>query len=188
MSLRGHNYNIFPAHKMEFPPPNWDIFPGAEFENAMPRNPGNLGAEVMAQVRPNGRILDHIRIALDGSEQINLTANISTILPIDGLPEWKLVYNTWPRDILMRRNMTTSDWFDLRELLASNTVQLTDNNAQPLANEELLARMNTGVERTSTSCSFRWATCVGADQRLELQLQSLPAPANSLSGKPSYRG
>ena len=173
---------------MEFTPPNWDIFPGAEFENAMPRNPGNMGAEVMAQVRPNGRILDHIRIALDGSEQINLTANISTILPIDGLPEWKLVYNTWPRDILMRQNMTTSDWFDLRELLASNTVQLTDNNAQPLANEELLARMNTGVERTSTSCSFRWATCVGADQRLELQLQSLPAPANSLSGKPSYRG
>ena len=107
---------------MEFPPAHWDIFPGAEFENATPRDPGKLGAEVMAQVRPNGLILDDILIALDGSEQIILTASISTILPIEGLPEWKLVYKTWPREILMRRNMTTSDWFDLRELLVSSKV------------------------------------------------------------------
>jgi hypothetical protein len=39
-----------------------------EFASAAPRNPGELGVEVLAQIRPNGRILDHFRVTLGGSK------------------------------------------------------------------------------------------------------------------------
>ncbi len=55
--------------KMDFPPP-WDFFPAEEFELAAPRDPGYLGAELMAQCRDNGRINDHFRIALAGTKLV----------------------------------------------------------------------------------------------------------------------
>ena len=43
---------------MEFPTEDWDIFEAAEFETAATRMPSELCIEIMAQVRPNGRIMD----------------------------------------------------------------------------------------------------------------------------------
>ena len=44
---------------MEFPPSNWYIFKAGEFDTARPRAASDVSAEVMAQVRPNGRVMDH---------------------------------------------------------------------------------------------------------------------------------
>ena len=41
-----------------------------DFELATARDPGILGVELMAQVRPNGCIMDHFRLALGGSHII----------------------------------------------------------------------------------------------------------------------
>ena len=44
---------------MEFPPSNWDIFPVEEFTTAAPRVNSDCSVELMAIVRPNGRVMDH---------------------------------------------------------------------------------------------------------------------------------
>ena len=51
---------------MDFPA-TWDIFPVADFTSASTRNEGELGMELLAQARPNGRVLDHHRVSLGGS-------------------------------------------------------------------------------------------------------------------------
>jgi hypothetical protein len=38
-----------------------------EFENARPQGAGDAVMEVMLQMRPNGRCLDHFRVALTGT-------------------------------------------------------------------------------------------------------------------------
>ena len=47
---------------MEFPPSNWDIFPVEEFTTAAPRVNSDCSVELMAIVRPNGRVMDHWRM------------------------------------------------------------------------------------------------------------------------------
>jgi hypothetical protein len=53
---------------MEFPPKAWDVFPAEQFDTALPRDPGELGMELLVQMRDNGRIQDHFRIALSGTK------------------------------------------------------------------------------------------------------------------------
>ncbi len=52
---------------MEFPPETYDVFDSDLFETARARLTGDAVMEVMLQMRPNGRCLDHYRIALDGT-------------------------------------------------------------------------------------------------------------------------
>ena len=52
---------------MEFPPESYDVFDSDLFETARARLAGDAVMEVMLQMRPNGRCLDHYRIALDGT-------------------------------------------------------------------------------------------------------------------------
>jgi hypothetical protein len=58
---------------MNFPPEE-EVFGAEQFETAAPREAGELGLELMAQVRPNGRILDHFRVTLGGSKIIDVSA------------------------------------------------------------------------------------------------------------------
>jgi hypothetical protein len=48
---------------MEFPPESYDVFDAEQFETARARLAGDAVMEVMLQMRPNGRCLDHYRIA-----------------------------------------------------------------------------------------------------------------------------
>ncbi len=62
---------------MEFPPETYDVFDSEQFETARERLTGDAVMEVMLQMRPNGRCLDHYRIALDGTvleTQVNATS------------------------------------------------------------------------------------------------------------------
>jgi hypothetical protein len=52
---------------MEFPPETYDVFEADQFKTARARLTGDAVMEVMLQMRPNGRCLDHYRIALDGT-------------------------------------------------------------------------------------------------------------------------
>ncbi len=111
---------------MDFPPESWDVFPAEDFELAEPRDPGRRGVEVMAQLRNNGRIMDHFRFTLGGSEMLEANFKLRQVMANDNLPDWKLSYQLWPRDVKLRRNMLTSDWVDLRNLVSSRDVSIVD--------------------------------------------------------------
>ena len=90
---------------MEFPPASWDVFPGPEFETAGPRDPGELGVELMVQARANGRLLDHFRITLGGTGLVSVKFSLSSVLFQKEVPDWNVVVAAWPRDIGIRRNI-----------------------------------------------------------------------------------
>ena len=63
---------IFSA-TMEFPPTGWEIFGAEDFETAAPRVAGDAVMELMAQIRPNGRVMDHWRVAIGGAKILEVT-------------------------------------------------------------------------------------------------------------------
>ena len=172
---------------MEFPPPAWDVFDSSEFDNAVPRNPGELGAELMVQARATGRLLDHFRLAIGGNKLLRISLQIGVVFPAASLPEWNLDMATWPKDIKMRRNMTTSPWYDLTDMLQANEVNLLDQDKKEVVNADLLGLLARPTDGCATT-SIRWAAVVGDDHNLELQLQALPAAATQFDGKPVLKG
>ena len=65
---------------MDFPP-EWVVLPAEDFTTAAPRNPGICGMELLAQIRPNGRILDHFCVSLDGSKILEVNTPLSSLMP-----------------------------------------------------------------------------------------------------------
>ena len=74
---------------MDFPP-EWVVLPAEDFTTAAPHNSGICGMELLAQIRPNGRILDHFRVSLDGSKILEVNTPLSSLMPSTlelGLPD-----------------------------------------------------------------------------------------------------
>jgi hypothetical protein len=169
---------------MEFPPPRWDAFPMDDFETALPRATGDLGMELMMMTRPNGRMLDHYRVSLGGSKILDITFPMSTLLNLPAAAKWRFRHQIWPKDVELRRNMTTSLWTDLSTLLTSNDAFIMDESDEPIPTEQVLDEM----KKEGASASFRFAVVVGEDHSMRLQLQGLPAAATVLMAKPALRG
>jgi hypothetical protein len=165
---------------MNFPPSDWEVFEAEQFETAAPRNAGELGAELLAQVRPNGRILDHFRVTLGGSRIIEIKTPMARLFA--GTPEaWKLCYQIWPRDVLIRRNMASSLWFNVHTMLEAREAWVEAGEARVPVNEVL-------ESLGETKAAMRFAIVVGDNLGLELNVQGLPASAETLMGKPAFRG
>ncbi len=183
LSLDRGNKNF----KMEFPPDEWNIFAAGDFELAEPRSAGDWGAEVMAQVRSNGRIMDHWRVALGGSKILEASFPLLTFFPAaTNLPPWKLTYQQFPRDVKIRRNMVSSAWLDVVNLLASHEFLLSDADDQPVDVQQATQAIKALPARQSGAGAIRWCVSVTAAGKLELQLQALPSSANILTGKPIF--
>jgi len=101
---------------MDFPSDDWTVFAADEFELATCRDPGILGVELMAQARANGRIIDHFKLVVGGTEELAVEFKMADLFNIRSPPEWMLVYKLQPADIKIRRNMSTSNWQDIRDL------------------------------------------------------------------------
>jgi hypothetical protein len=82
---------LIPVHvlNMEFPG-RWDVFPIEEYATAIARSPGKAGVEVMAQARANGRLVDHFKVTVNGSEVLHVDFPISTLFTVADLPNWRV--------------------------------------------------------------------------------------------------
>ena len=172
---------------MEFPP-TWDVFPMEDFETAGPRDPGELGMELMVQVRANGRMLDNFRVTVGGSEILTAKVTLNTILADKDAPDWVLIYAVWPRDVGLRRNMTTSGWLDIKDLVQANDARMELPDGVAVGNEEVLTYLDGLADKATNSAALRWAVCVAEDNKPALVLQALPCPAHTFAGKPTFKG
>ena len=83
---------------MEFPP-DWEVMAADDFTTARPRNAGLCSMELLAQVRPNGRILDHYRVSLGGSRILDVNCRLAELLLCPATAELWFKYSVWPRDV-----------------------------------------------------------------------------------------
>ncbi len=127
---------------------------------------------VLAQLRPTGRILD-VRISMNRSQILGAELDFGQLPPADPLKGYKLQFQYWPRNIAIRRYVTTSSWVDVPDLVAANNATVQ------------------GIrDKCPESCAIGWAVVVGEDSLLKLPSYSPPPPGGtaSLNGRPLTEG
>ena len=73
--------------------------------------------ELRAQVRPNGQIMDHFRLAVGGTQLLENSFITSELYANQAIPDMTIKWDVWPRDVKIRRNLSTLEWLDLTELI-----------------------------------------------------------------------
>jgi hypothetical protein len=89
----------------------------------------------------------------------------------------------WPRDLDLRKGLLSGLWKDVSALVASRDACVTDKEGTGVSANEFLRLL----EQTKAQASARWAVVLGDNEKLNLQLQGLPAAAAVLNGKPSFK-
>jgi hypothetical protein len=89
---------------MEFPS-RWDVFSMDKYTAAIARSPGEASTEIMVQAKANGMFINHFKVTVNGSEVLNFPLN--TLFTVADLPNWRVQWDIWPRDIPIRRNMSS---------------------------------------------------------------------------------
>ena len=162
-----------------------------DYKVALPEVPASTIAhtmELMAQLRPSGRILDGFRVALDGAVPLQRELDLATIIPSTSFHGYRLQMQYWARDIQIRRNTLTTAWQNVPDLVASNDTTVLDATGAGVPPAEFLRLLQEGNDDDPESAAFRWAIIVGEDGNPRLQLQTLPCDAATLSGKPFFKG
>jgi hypothetical protein len=171
---------------MEFPA-TWVVLNITDYDTAMPAVPGEFVVELLAQLRNTGRILDGFRFALDGSRALEAHVYLDQVLPVGELKGLQALIQCWPRDVKIRKNMLTSTWTSITDSLASNEMDITDEDGggvTPGAVMRILERLpGNGLVNAST----RWAVTAGSDGFLKLQLQGLPLVASVLNNRSTFK-
>ena len=161
------------------------VRPSQDFLHVPAASGSPQSVELLAQVRPSGRILDASRVVIGGDEVIDVDVNLFNAVPSPRLAGWKLRFQTWPRDIVIRRNQATSAWIDLEALIAGRDAEVFDREGAGIPANEVLGLL--GELESPNAAALRWAVVLGDDSELHLQLQALPASAPVLDGKPALR-
>jgi len=159
--------------------------PNAEFLLAASTVEGDHTVDLHAQLRDTGRVLDAAKVVLGGSSIIRVNINLGAAIPSPRLAGWRMSYQVWPRDIVIRRNMASSNWQDLEAMVAGRDAEIFDQEGAGIPANELLGIL--GDLEEPNAASLRWAVVIGDDAGVHLQLQSLPAGAPTLNGKPLLR-
>jgi hypothetical protein len=161
-------------------PHMWKIFPMADFDKTLPRASGDIYAEVSAKVLPNGRISDGYRVTLGGSKTVDIKTKMSVMGLAPDSNNWFFRHQILPKDIQLRRNMTSGEWFDARKLIEDKDAWVEDEDEDEVQEEEVLQML---LGRTA---AIRFAVVRSEDDKLELNLQTLPAAVEVLIGEPRF--
>ena len=173
---------------MEFPPDNYDVFEAEQFDTARARTAGDAVMEVMMQMRPSGRCVDHFRIGLDG-RILETKVKATNVFRAPVLSKYVLNYQMYPRDLSIRRNMTTTAWVDsYKEIAANNFLVFKEDGGEAVALEEIRAALEAIKDPNLKSGSTRYAVVAGPDHKMWLQHQALPGTAEALTAKPTFVG
>ena len=84
----------------------------------------------------------------------------------------------------IKRNMSTSAWSDVYDLLASKRASVVDGENQLIPSDRLLE----DIKEAGNMAAVRFAVVAGEDAKMQLQLQCLPGSANTLMGSLSSEG
>ena len=155
------------------------------FTTARPHNAGLCGMELLAQVRPNGRILDHYRVSLCRRQpypRCQLQAGWAAPLPHYGRASLQIQCVAQSRG-----HQEEHVDFRLVRCLRSHGLQesLRDWRGEPA---HPIWQDSAGDQGGRQHGRLRFAVVAGEDAKMQLLLQCLPGSANSLMGRPLLRG
>jgi hypothetical protein len=151
------------------------------FKTTLPITAGELFAGVSAQVLPNGRISDGYRVTLGESKIVNIKAEMSAMGLAPASTTWFFRHQIEAKDIQLRSNMTSGEWFDAHKLIEDKVAWVEDGKGHRVKEEEVLQMLS------GRAAAIRFAVVLSEDARLELNLQTLPAAAEVLIREPGFK-
>jgi hypothetical protein len=102
--------------RVNYPPDEFDIRRAAEYGNfSLLDVTSPLAAAVLVHVDEAAKIFGGYKIVLGGTETLKLDVPAKEVLFMGESESYRIRMEMWPRDIRIRENMMTSDWFDLME-------------------------------------------------------------------------
>ena len=140
--------------------------------------------ELLAQIRPNGRIQDHFNIVLGGRKALDVEASFGMLYASEKYRSYKLKMQTWPRDIVIQRNSTTSHWKNVQDLLSERNASVCDAEGNTVPTEVVIKVLNDEFTPSGVAASVRWAVVRGDDKRMRLDLTALPASEAIIAARP----
>jgi hypothetical protein len=96
-------------------------------------------------------------------------------------------WDIWPRDVPIRRNMSSSGWLDLYTGILSNEILIFDEKG-PVPKDKIEGFFQQGKGKMTLHAAYRWAVVISEDQRMMLGLYGLPASFTTLEGNPIFKG
>ncbi len=74
--------------------------------------------------------MNSFRVFLRGCEMLTVKLSLANIIPNPDLASYKLIYQTFPTNIEVRKNLTSTLYMDLMDLIGSNDILITNNQDQ----------------------------------------------------------
>jgi hypothetical protein len=161
------------------------IRPASGYHNDQPPTTSRYTAELFAEVRDSGRILDNTRCVLGGVDILEADIPLTRIFSEPVLQSYKMLIQRWPRDINLKKGLLSGLWQDIKTIVSSRDASITNSEGTGIPPREFLEVLESTDK--PVCAAIRWAVALGDDERLVLQLQGLPATAALLNGKPSFK-
>jgi hypothetical protein len=105
----------------------------------------------------------------------------------ENLPDWRAQWDIWPRDIPIRRNMSSSAWFDFYSGILFKEIFIFDSKG-PVLKDKIEEFFQQGKRKMTQHAYFRSAVGISDDQKMMLSLCALPASLTHLDGNPIFKG
>ncbi len=153
----------------------------------MPAVHGEFVVELLAQLRNTGRILDGFKFALDCTKALEAYVDLDKILPAGELKGMQALFQSWPRDIKIRRNMMSSAWTSITDSITGNDVDILDEDGAGVTAGSVMQILERLPGDRPVNASTRWAIAAGPDGFLKLQLQCLPLVASVLNNRSTFK-
>jgi hypothetical protein len=125
---------------------------------------------------------------LGGSDNISFRVPVTSVIAHEAFKNYFFHGQFQPHMVCIQTNATASKWVDLISLVQSQDIDVTDEAGDVVSDGFLSAVTKYSTAETPISAAWRWQM-VAADNNagLILQLQSLPASADSLLAQPIFR-
>jgi len=161
------------------------IRPLPGFHTDEPPTHSRYTAELFAEARPDGRIVDQVRCLVGGSAVFEATFKLQEIFGDTEFNDWQITVQRFPRDIDIRKGLLSTPWRSIGDLAASRDLAIFDEHGAEIPAAEFLRRLKSSDD--GPLGAIRWCIVLNDSERLSLQLQGLPSSASTLMGKPSLK-
>ena len=162
------------------------IRPALGFNNDQAPNTHPHTAELFAQIRSDGRIIDHNRVVMGGTEPLEASFKLGQVYDDPVMSDWTILIQQFPRDLAFRRGLLSTAWFNLYDWVASRDASVMDETGRTVAAATFLKRAKEADDGPELA-AVRWALVLNDQAKLCLNLQCLPASAAQLMGKPALK-
>jgi hypothetical protein len=99
-----------------YPPKEWEIYPSEQIAtHVLEEADQALQGEFLLTIERSGDVGGQYRFVLGGTSKLDVVLPASAVLQCGGASKFKLNWQLWPKNILLRPNSMTTVWMDIMD-------------------------------------------------------------------------